>query len=360
MNRRLVAFVPNQLEMSPGQRVRIEAWAKGLPAYGWDVEFQVFEAELLRRVLYRQGYIGAKAAGLAWSYLGQASRLRRARGADGLFVYREAALIGPAVLERLLASFHAPLIYDIDDPIFLPQRSPTSGAFAAFKAPRKAHKTMAMADQVWCISENLAEYARSFNGRTLVFPNCLDTSVFTPASRDQGGVPTLLWSGSHSTLANLTEIAAPLRALQTERRVRLQVVGGTPDLPGVTYTAKDWSASEEVSDLQSGDIGLLPVLPSPGNRFKFFLKAIQYMAVGMPVVAQRAGANENVIEDGVTGFLVESSTDWHQRLKLLVDSPELRERMGRAARRVVEEMYSLERQTEQVAAALDGMHSAAR
>ncbi len=57
------------------------------------------------------------------------------------------------------------------------------------------------------------------------------------------------------------------------------------------------------------------------------------------MIASPVGANRQVVQHGVNGFLAETTEEWVEALRHLAD-PELRRRMGEAARRTVEEQYS--------------------
>ncbi|PYQ02117.1 MAG: hypothetical protein DMF82_17145 [Acidobacteria bacterium] len=69
------------------------------------------------------------------------------------------------------------------------------------------------------------------------------------------------------------------------------------------------------------------------------MKELQYMALGIPPVATRFGSSVESIEHGRTGFLCEAEDDWVEALASLED-PRRRTDMGRAARTVVEKIYS--------------------
>ncbi len=73
------------------------------------------------------------------------------------------------------------------------------------------------------------------------------------------------------------------------------------------------------------------------------LCVIEAMAVNLPVVATRVGGLSELVMDGETGFLVEPKKPavLRDRLGQLISDPALRERMGAAGRRRVEEQFSL-------------------
>ena len=63
------------------------------------------------------------------------------------------------------------------------------------------------------------------------------------------------------------------------------------------------------------------------------------MAVGLPVVATFHSGIPELVEDGVSGFLVQERNDstLADKIKALVDSPETRIEMGRQGRRKIED-----------------------
>ncbi len=339
--RRIAALVPNVLGVSPGQRVRIESWAPYLREAGWEVNFYPFEDDRLHEILYESGRSFEKASRLLSCYLRQLRRVVRGLPCEVLFLSREASLIGPAILERLAVRSGIPVIYDLDDPVFVPYRSPMNGLFSLLKFSRKTHSLFRLSDHIITINRLIADYAARYNPSVSVIPNCVDTDTYCPALKSPDGPVRLVWMGSHSTMSNLEEIAPTLQRLQSTHRIPLIVIGsGRVELRGVETEVRIWSAETEIADLQAGDIGLVPLPDLPWNHWKFFYKTVQYMALGIPVVARRMGSNSEIIEDGVNGFLVETNEEWYQRLQMLVTNKELRSRMGKSARATIVERFS--------------------
>ena len=76
---------------------------------------------------------------------------------------------------------------------------------------------------------------------------------------------------------------------------------------------------------------------------------LESMAAGVPVVATTVGGNPEVVEQGVTGFLVppRDPPALAQAICRLLDSPELAARFGQAGRKRVTERFSLERMVQE-------------
>jgi len=74
------------------------------------------------------------------------------------------------------------------------------------------------------------------------------------------------------------------------------------------------------------------------------------MAAGLPMVVTRVGAVPDIVEDGVTGFIIEPGdvAALNDRIKRLLEDPALRARMGAAAREYCRTRFLAERVAAQV------------
>ena len=75
-----------------------------------------------------------------------------------------------------------------------------------------------------------------------------------------------------------------------------------------------------------------------------------------PVVSSRVGAAPAVVEDGVTGYVVDA-TAWTDRLDELVADPSLRSRRGAAGRERAHKLHEVRRAAEGINAVLTGVVS---
>jgi len=343
---RVAALVPYHTDFCAGQRFRIELWAKHLKDRGIEVEYFPFASPTLTSTLYSQGRRFEKAQRMLRCYLDQVHRVLTATRPDVVFIYREAALIGPALIESLSSRWKIPIIYDIDEPMFIPYVSPRNGRINALKWFSKTHSLFKMSDHVLAVNKLIGDYAARYSRQVSIVPMAVDTDRYHPAVKPaELSPPRIGWVGTLTNQPNLELVAEPLAKLQQTHKTVLRVIGDEAlTLPGVELEFIPWSYDREVSQLQECQIGIVPVKPSTWSPWKFFFKLIQYMSVGLPVVATPTGSNVEIIQDGVNGFLANSPGEWHDRLVTLLDNPDLRASMGKAARKTAEEHFGLTQQ----------------
>jgi glycosyltransferase involved in cell wall biosynthesis len=115
------------------------------------------------------------------------------------------------------------------------------------------------------------------------------------------------------------------------------------EIPGVRVEARRWAAHTEAADLAACDIGINWLPDDSWSRGKCGLRALQYMAAGLPVVANPVGMNREMVVDGQTGFLASTLEEWAEAVCRLAADPALRRRMGLAGRRLVERRFGVDR-----------------
>jgi glycosyltransferase involved in cell wall biosynthesis len=142
--------------------------------------------------------------------------------------------------------------------------------------------------------------------------------------------------------------------------IELLVVGGrAPEVSGLRVTSEPWSEEVERNFLRQVDIGLMPLPNNAWTRGKCAYKALQYMAAGIPVVADDVGISARVIGHERGGLIARQLDDWVQHMATLAENPRLRARLGRTGRQRIEEGYSVERWAPELAALIRGQPVAA-
>lgn len=346
----LLAVVPSIYNTSPGQRYRIEQWEPILTKFGVEITYAPFESQELNEVLYRSGNYSRKIGLLLRSISRRIELMSTLKKYDAIYIFREAALLGPAFFERLVHRSKVPFVFDFDDAIFERYKSPSNGYLSYLKMPGKTSAICRMAAHVIVGNPYLEQYARKFNDRVTIVPPTIDTESYFVSEIDRdSSVPVIGWTGSFSTVQHLDTLRGALQRLALERKFILRVIG-TPSykIPNVEVEAITWRAASEVDDLRPIDIGIMPLPDDSWTKGKCGMKALQFMGLGLPTVCSPVGVNTEIIRDGENGFLAATEADWVDKLGRLLDSVELRKKLGAAARATVEQKYSAKVQAPRV------------
>jgi glycosyltransferase involved in cell wall biosynthesis len=332
---RVVFFV--QGERVPAARARGVAIASALRGEGYDCDLQI-----PRPSVYGDTGWGWPSEGLwrrlrlllrPWAAARRLAQLRSLRPDDVAFFQRPMVELPTAWFERRAARGRGS-VFDFDDAFFFD-----------LGGRRKLRAIVAAADQVIAGNRYLAEHAAAPE-KTTVIPTVVDTTRFRPLpTRDRRGREVVVgWTGLRGNYRQLmTAYPAISRAL-ARTGARLLLISNAPPPAPLRALAEyvPWRPRSELEDLGRIDVGLMPLPDSRFARGKCAYKLIQYMALGRPGVASPVGANQEVVTDGVDGFLPATPAAWEEALVRLIEDPDLRARVGAAARTRIESAYSLQ------------------
>lgn len=348
--------------VAPGQRLKYEQYFDYLRSHGYKITVTSFVSNRLWSILYKKGRFPEK---IFWTLFGFFKRLVWSAYVpfyDGIFIFHSVSLFGPALFERIYARLNPKMIYDIDDMIHLSHSSQANSFTKWLKGSSRITYLMRRARHIITCTPALDKFARQFNQNTTDISSTINTNTYQPVnsySNIAGKPITLGWSGSHSTERYLSLLADVLREVAKQRNIRLIVIGsGNFTLPGVQVESIAWNSETEVADLQRIDIGLYPLPDDPWVYGKSGLKALQYMALGIPTVATAIGTNFRVIHHEKCGLLVKTDQEWITGLLDLIDNPEKRRSLGLAGRDRVEKYYSIKANQDVYLAVFDKVYGA--
>lgn len=205
---------------------------------------------------------------------------------------------------------------------------------------------VARADGVAATSErDAALLARLAPGsRPVIVPNGVDCETFAPHSTDVND-PSVLFFGSMDYYPNTDaalhfarEIWPALR--RTHPALTFEIAGRRP--PGSVLELESTEGihvSGLVEDIRHSiacaTVVVVPLRAGSGTR----LKVLEAMAMGKPVVSTRLGIEGLDVEDGVHLQVADDPRQFADAVSRLLESPAERQRMGRAARELVERQY---------------------
>ena len=344
----ICALVPYPPDTTPSQRFRIEQWMPHLETSGISVDLLPFADSELMRMLHKPGHQTAKALASLSGFVRRFVDAVRTRHYDAVLIHRAACIGGPATVERFVTLLGRPVIYDFDDAIFKLHTTEANRRFGWLKFPGKTGTICRISAHVVVGNSYLADYALRFNSRVTVIPTSIDTKQYQPAKKNGStGKVVVGWTGSSTSQTHLEMFAPTVRHLVSRRDVEFRVISDRePVLPGVPYVWRRWSAETEVEDLSDLDFGIMPIPDDEWARGKCALKALQYMAMGVPAICSPVGANSEVVQHGENGLLAANIDEWTSCFERLVDDAPLRSQLGLMARRTVEQNYSMQKCSE--------------
>ena len=251
----------------------------------------------------------------------------------------------PALAERILSLWGCRYVVDLDDAIFHSYDRHPYPLVRRFLG-RKVDVVLKNAAAVVAGNFYLAERAQQAGAaKVVVVPTSVDESRYAGvrrlAPRDE---LSFGWIGSPATETYLATIAQELETICRSLPASLRLIGAAPSGNGFPAAIRrPWSEETEIEELAGCDIGLAPLLGIPWDRGKCGLKAIQYMAVGLPVLAAKFGAQSDIVRHEETGLLYADRDEFTTFARELAHDRELRARMGKAGQERVAQNYSIHR-----------------
>jgi glycosyltransferase involved in cell wall biosynthesis len=341
--KRILYIVQHRFNRSPGQRYRCEQYIPFLEAAGFEC---VYSPILVDEKEDNDLYYGNYLQKLMLFTRGAVRRLRdviRAGKFDIVFIYREAFMTGTTVFEKLVKRSGAKIIFDFDDAIWKHDVSEGNKALSWLKSPEKINDILAMADLVFAGNQYLADYAKQFAKEVVVIPSTIDLDYYRLPPKKVSGRVIIGWSGSLTTIEHFKTILPVLKTLKAKysELIDFNVLGlGQYLNEDLRIQGITWTPETEVKEIALFDIGIMPLPDNEWSRGKCGMKGLQYMALEVPTVMSAIGVNKDIIDDGVNGFLASSEEEWVQKLSLLIESEELRTKLGKAGRKTIEGKYS--------------------
>lgn len=328
---------------APSQRFRFEQYLDFLEENGFEIHYHSFHTLKSWKRLYKKGLFIQKFLDLNYNFIRRWVLLFRLIGAKHIFMHREMAHLGPPVFEWILVKImRRKYVYDFDDAIWIPNYSAANARFQKLKCYWKVPYLIKWASKVSAGNEFLANYAGRFNSQVAVIPTTIDTQNQHTQLVNQNSFPVVIgWTGTHSTMHYLDFIVPVLRKLEREFDFKFKVISNKKpnyDLKSLVYM--DWKEETEINDLAEIHIGVMPLVLDAWSEGKCGFKALQYMALGMAAIVSPVGVNTKIIQHGNNGFVAETTEEWENALRLLLENGFMRKELGKNAIKSIKEQWS--------------------
>lgn len=239
---------------------------------------------------------------------------------------------------------HTRLVYETDDDLFAIEMD-NWAAYNSFNRPVIREAILGycdLADLVTVTTDTLAKVHREHRAaRTAVLPNCIPEYVLD-LPRKKHERPRIGWVGGASHGMDIHEATKPVRRFLQRNDNWDLYLGGTDYRP--SFDLRNWDQAihgewNQINDDERGyyestdfDIGICPLRDTTFNRSKSYIKALEYGARGIPVIASNVGPYKDYVKHGYNGYLVNGEHEWSKYLRLLAENPDLRAEMGAAGK----------------------------
>ncbi len=245
----------------------------------------------------------------------------------------------------------------------------------ADQAQAIAQRVFAAASTLIAVSQDIATYLATFSqtqGRIHTIPNGVNVNRFRHLDQTHGSPPSspspplphfptptpfaIGFLGTMKTWHGLPVLTEAFTQLHRHcPQSRLSMIGDGPARPAMEKALADrglgaavtWhgrvSPEQIPSLLAEMDVAVAPY-PQLENFYFSPLKVYEYMAAGLPVVASDLGQLRQLIRPGIEGLLCPpgDAAALADQLSVLAAQPQLRQRLGQAARQTVVEHHSWE------------------
>jgi glycosyltransferase involved in cell wall biosynthesis len=346
-----VLFLTNhRKDRSPGQRFRFEQYLSYLEKNGYEITFSHFLNERDDKLFYSSGNYFHKARILLKNLWMRTMEAAKANRYDIIFIYREATVLGTTFFERWMAKSKAKLILDFDDSIWINDVSEANKNLAFLKNAEKTAEIIRTCDLILVGNQYLAEYALQFNPNVKIIPTTIDTDEYQHFSLPKQDKKICIgWSGSLTTIQHFKLAIPALKEIKEKfgDKIKIKVIGDANyKCEELNVISLNWNKKDELEELSSFDIGIMPLPDDEWAKGKCGLKGLQYMALGIPTIMSPVGVNCEIIQDGINGFLASNTEEWVHKISVLIESEERRKAIGLAARKTVVAKYSVASQKE--------------
>lgn len=243
----------------------------------------------------------------------------------------------------------AKFVLDLDDDI--DNIDPNHPDFEALEDRKHMRVRMVkMADHIVVATEQIKQSIKHLNPYITVIPNAIDPEIWKVKSKKKKGDKIrVVWISSGSHFVDSPIIEDIMVELGKEHPNMEFVIAGmvTNEMSGQgwihTKGTDGYKPFPQFFANLNADIAIAPLKDTIFNRAKSNIKWMEAAMLGIPVVASDVRPYD-CIKHGKTGYLATTSQQFKKYVKWLIEDKELRERIGKEAKKDVLENYTIDKQ----------------
>jgi glycosyltransferase involved in cell wall biosynthesis len=343
--KKILFICPYPLGVAAGQRLKFEPHFKQLREEGYQITVDSFMSNRLWSIASKEGFLIQK---IVWTIYGLFKRIKlifTLKEYDCIYLFMNVFPFGPPILERIYLKLSKKVIFDIEDNLLTQETGSINWLASILKSKNKIKFLIENVDQIIASSPQLADQCNQISNKNnaIFIPPTLEEHRFIPQQLKKHDSKEIVigWTGTFSSRAYLDLIIPDLEKLYKKKHFKFMVIGNFEMVnKNLDLEVIQWNAHDEIKQLHKFDIGLYPLPANEWVSGKSGLKALQYMAIGIPAVCTAVGNVKNFIAHDKDGILIYNSEEWISSLEVLIENSDKRNKIGNNARTKFIKNYS--------------------
>lgn len=252
---------------------------------------------------------------------------------DSVWISRE-LVIGYPTFEKMVRH---PFFYDIDDAIFLDKSQRVSGIKQLIEGSAAT----------FAGNQYLVDFCKQYSSKVFNVATAVDVDRFIPVMNKLENRKFVFgWSGTSSSYKFFKPIEGQLAEFfKVSKGAILKICSDkfphelSKLAPYIQF--EFWNPENEVSQIQSFDVGIMPLENSEWVKGKCSYKMLLYASCGIPTITDAYGMNKDVLTLGRLGIGCENATQWRDALDYIYNNRDYLVSIFPDCRKVVLENFSL-------------------
>ena len=266
-----------------------------------------------------------------------ASTIKKAEKAD--LVFNQKCLFKTSIAKKLIANSQR-TIFDFDDAIYT-RPGNSHSLITKLRIKRRLHLWLKSSDVVTTPNQFLARYARQYSDSVKIVPMTLDMETWKPFNKKISEKITIGWAGAPVNIPLIEKLDSVLTPLLKKFSfIKLAIFSGLKPKLNCSFEYYPFHPGDEPEFIKNLDIGLLPLTDEEYSMGKSPIKAIQYLACGIPIVGNVIGATAEILNNK-NSIAVTTEPEWYKALEMLINNRDLMLSLGRSGRKHVEKHHNL-------------------
>ena len=344
--KKILFLNPYPFNSQAGQRFKFEQHYGKLRFNDYSIRTNSFFDMNTYLILYKKHNTLNKVIGTIKGYIRRVFLIFNLRNYDYLYVHMWVVPFGGPLFEKIYRFFGKKLIYDFEDNILSLNNYHYNSISDILRKKNKIVYLIKNYDNIITSSKYLELKSNEISKKNNCKYICasIDTKRFNVRKNHiKKDVVNIGWTGTYTTIKYLKLFEKTLFEINKIRKIKLIVIGNFEyNNTKLISEFIHWNHDTEIQDLLKLDIGLYPIQEDEWSKGKSGLKALQYMALGIPCIATNFGNIKKIISNNINGYLINDDQQLYQTLINLIDNHDLRNKIGNNSIKLINKSYSID------------------